>query len=497
MNDSNTPITPAMLSGKIRNRQEADDEWSSLVFPSDYTNPTPQKKYHMVVIGAGPAGLVAAIGAAGLGAKVALIESKAMGGDCLNVGCVPSKALLASAKKVKAGKLKPIEAIDWVHQVRANISHHDSVERFSDLGIDVFLGSGQFKDANTVTVGDAELKSKSFVIATGSHPFVPPIDGLADVEVHTNETIFDVESLPKSIGILGGGPIGCEMAQAFADLGSEVHLFEMADQILIREHPEAAKLVSDSLIKRGVNMHLGAAVSQLNKSPLGITLQAGSTAVEVNTVLAAVGRAANFKNLNLEAAGVDTHQRGITVDKHYRTSQKHIFAIGDVSTPYQFTNHADAQARAVIQNALFPGNKSFDVNFLPWCTYTDPEIAHIGLSKQQADKDGVEYDTYRYDWKDSDRAQSEDDRIGFAEVITPKGSDKILGATLVGTDAGDQIAPLSIMLSTGTGLKDLSGTLFCYPSRSEYLKRLSDAFNKTRLTPNAAKLMKFWLDKTL
>ncbi len=497
MNNTNNPITEAMLSGKIRNRKEADDEWSSLVFPSDYTNPIPQSKYHMVVIGAGPAGLVAAIGAAGLGAKVALIESKAMGGDCLNVGCVPSKALLASAKKVKAGKLDANEAIDWVHQVRASISHHDSVERFSGMGIDVFLGAGEFMDANTVVVGSAELKAKAFIIATGSHPFVPPIDGLDEVNVHTNETIFDVANLPESIGILGGGPIGCEMAQAFADLGSKVHLFEMADQILIREHPEAAKLVSDSLTKRGVNMHLGAAVTQLSKSPIGTILQAGSKTIEVETVLAAVGRSANFRKLNLEAAGVETHQRGITVDKHYRTSQKHIFAIGDVSTPYQFTNHADAQARAVIQNALFPGNSSFDIQKLPWCTYTDPEIAHIGLSKQQAEKDGVEYDTYRYDWKDSDRAQSEDDRIGFAEVITPKGSDKILGATIVGTDAGDQIAPLSIMLSTGTGLKDLSGTLFCYPSRSEYLKRLSDAFNKTRLTPKAAKLMQFWLDKTL
>ena len=497
MNNTNNPITETMLSGKIRNRKEADDEWSSLVFPSDYTNPIPQSKYHMVVIGAGPAGLVAAIGAAGLGAKVALIESKAMGGDCLNVGCVPSKALLASAKKVKAGKLDANEAIDWVHQVRAGISHHDSVERFSGMGIDVFLGAGEFKDANTVVVGSAELKAKAFIIATGSHPFVPPIDGLDEVNVHTNETIFDVANLPESIGILGGGPIGCEMAQAFADLGSKVHLFEMADQILIREHPEAAKLVSDSLTKRGVNMHLGAAVTQLSKSPIGTILQAGSKTIEVETVLAAVGRSANFRKLNLEAAGVETHQRGITVDKHYRTSQKHIFAIGDVSTPYQFTNHADAQARAVIQNALFPGNSSFDIQKLPWCTYTDPEIAHIGLSKQQAEKDCVEYDTYRYDWKDSDRAQSEDDRIGFAEVITPKGSDKILGATIVGTDAGDQIAPLSIMLSTGTGLKDLSGTLFCYPSRSEYLKRLSDAFNKTRLTPKAAKLMQFWLDKTL
>jgi len=420
-----------------------------------------------------------------------------MGGDCLNVGCVPSKALLAASKKVKAGNLKPEQAFDWVHQVRAGISHHDSVERFSDAGIDIFLGQGKFIDAHTVIVNEAKLKSKAFVIATGSEPFVPPINGLDSVEVHTNETIFDLDKLPASIGILGGGPIGCEMAQAFADLGSDVHLFEMADQILIREHAEAAKLVSDSLESRGVKMHLGAAVNNLEKTATGIGLSTDEKQITVESVLAAVGRKANFHTLGLDKAGVETHKQGITVDTHFRTSQKHIFAIGDVSSKYQFTNYADAQARAVIQNALFPGNAATNTDLLPWCTYTKPEIARIGLSENDAKERGIEVDKYRYDWKDSDRAQTEDDLLGFVEVYTKKGSDKLLGATIVGSDAGDQIAPLSIMISTNTGLKDLSNSLFCYPSRSEYLKRLSDAFNKTRLTPTSAKLLKFWLDKTL
>lgn len=482
---------------QIKDRASSDKQWKDYIFPDNYTNPEPQDKYHLVVIGAGPAGLVTAIGAAGLGAKVALIEAKAMGGDCLNVGCVPSKALLAASKKVKAGELTPDKAFDWVHQVRAGISDVDSVERFSAAGIDVFLGFGQFVDANTVEVNGAKLKSKAFVIATGSEPFVPPIDGLDSVTVHTNETIFDLESLPESIAILGGGPIGCEMAQAFADLGSKVHLFEMADQVLIREHPEAAKLVSDSLVARGVNLQLGSAVSSLSSQGDNIVVKNGTSETTVNAVLAAVGRKANFHNLNLESAQVETHARGITVDKHYRTSQKHIFAIGDVSTPYQFTNYADAQARAVIQNALFPGNSSVNVDLLPWCTYTKPEIARIGVSSQEAEKRGIETDTYRYDWEHSDRSISEDDTVGFVEVLTKKGSDKIIGATIVGSDAGDQIAPLSVMISTNTGLKDLSNSLFCYPSRGEYLKRLSDAFNKTRLTPTSAKLLKLWLDKTL
>ena len=475
----------------------SDKKWKDYIFPDDYKNPEPKEKYHLVVIGAGPAGLVTAIGAAGLGAKVALIEAKAMGGDCLNVGCVPSKALLAASKKVKTGALSSEKAFDWVHQVRAEISDVDSVERFSGAGIDVFLGHGHFVDAHTVEVNGAQLKAKAFVISTGSEPFVPPIKGIESVTVHTNETIFDLEKRPDSIGILGGGPIGCELAQAFADLGSEVHLFEMADQVLIREHPEAAKLVSDSLVNRGVHLQLGAAVSELTATDGKIIVKTERTETVVETVLAAVGRQSNFHNLSLDKAGVVTDKRSITVDKHYRTSQKHIFAIGDVSSPYQFTNFADAQARAVIQNALFPGNASANTDLLPWCTYTSPEIARIGLSPIDAENKGIEFDTYRYDWKNSDRAISEDDTVGFVEVITKKGSDKIIGATIVGSDAGDQIAPLSVMISTNTGLKDLSSSLFCYPSRSEYLKRLSDAYNKTRLTPTSAKLLKIWLDKTL
>jgi len=485
-----------------RTRSELDQEWQSLIFPSDYQNPTPQEKYHLVVIGAGPAGLVAAIGAAGLGAKVALIESHAMGGDCLNVGCVPSKAILSAGKKVKSGDLTSNQAIDWVHEVRTGISHHDSVERFTSLGVDVFLGHGQFENNQKVNVvreghETKSLTAKAFVIATGSKPFVPPIKGHDTVNILTNETVFDLPEAPKSMAILGGGPIGCELAQAFADMGTQVHLFEMADQILIREHPEAAKLVSDSLENAGVNLYLGAGVSEVANNGDKVLVKTDKTSIEVDEILFAVGRKANFNNLQLDRAGVETHQRGITVDAHYRTSQKHIFAIGDVSSKYQFTSFADAQARAVIQNALFPGNKSANPELLPWCTYTKPEISGIGLSEQAAKDQGIEYDTYRYDWKDSDRAKAEDDLVGFAQIITKKGTDKILGATLVGTDAGDQIAPISIMLSNDIGLGKLSNTLFCYPSRSEYLKRLSDSYNKTRLTPTAAKLMQRWLDWTL
>jgi len=454
-----------------KSRTELDQEWQSLIFPSDYQNPTPQDKYHLVVIGAGPAGLVTAIGAAGLGAKVALVESHAMGGDCLNVGCVPSKAILSAGKKVKAGKLTSEQALDWVHEVRTGISHHDSVERFSAAGIDVFLGHGQFTDEQHLEVlRDGQttrvLTGKAFVIATGSKPFVPPIKGHDTVNVLTNETVFDLPEAPKSIGILGGGPIGCELAQAFA-------------QVLIREHPEAAKLVSDSLVKAGVNLHLGAGVSELENQNGQVLVKTDSNSVQVDEILFAVGRMANFNSLQLDKAGVTTHKRGITVDQHYRTSQKHIFAIGDVSSKYQFTSFADAQARAVIQNALFPGNKAANPDLLPWCTYTKPEISGIGLNERTAKEQGIEFDVYRYDWKDSDRAKAEDDLVGFAQVLTKKGTDKIIGATLVGTDAGDQIAPISVMISNDIGLGKLGNTLFCYPSRSEYLKRLSDAYNRT------------------
>lgn len=481
----------------MKTRVENDQLWRGMVFPDDYTNPTPQEKYHLVVIGAGPAGLITAIGAAGLGAKVALIEAHAMGGDCLNVGCVPSKALLHAAKEVKGGKLEPREAFDWAHKVRTDIAHHDSVEKYSDAGVDVFLGKGVFSSDNLVKVGDIELRAKAFVIATGSQPFIPPISGLKESEPHTNETIFDLDDAPKKLGILGAGPIGCEMAQAFADLGSEVHVFEMAPQILPRETAEAAGLVQASLEEKGVTFHTGTACDSVTKDNNTYSVTSGNKTMQVDQLLAAIGRAANFRSLGLENTSVKTHDRGITVDEHFRTNANNIYAIGDVSSRYQFTTYADAQARAVIQNALFPGNKKTNPEILPMCTYTKPEIAHIGLTVADAEQKSIAFDKYRYDFKELDRARTEDDDIGFVEVLTEKGSDKILGATLVGNDAGDQIAPISVMMSNKLGLGSLSNTLFCYPSRSEYLKRLSDSYNRTKLTPTVSKWMKRWLSWTL
>jgi len=481
----------------MKTRVENDALWKGMVFPDNYQNPAPQEKYHLVVIGAGPAGLITAIGAAGLGAKVALIEAHAMGGDCLNVGCVPSKALLHASKKVKNGAATTTEAFDWTHKVRTDIAHHDSVEKYTEAGVDVFLGEGKFIDNKRVMVKDQELRAKAFIIATGSKPFVPPIPGLKEAQPHTNETIFDLEQAPAKLGVLGAGPIGCEMAQAFADLGTEVHVFEMAPQILPRETARAAGLVQSSLEKKGVTFHTGAAVESVNRSGATSSISAGGQTIEVDEVLAAIGRQANFRNLGLENTSVKTHDRGITVDEYFRTTADNIYAIGDVSAKYQFTNYADAQARAVIQNALFPGNKKTDPQILPMCTYTDPEIAHIGLTAAEADQKGIAYDNYTYDFGELDRARTEDDEIGYAEVLTQKGSDKIIGATIIGVDAGDQIAPISVMMSNKLGLGSLSNTLFCYPSRSEYLKRLSDNYNRTRLTPTVANWMKRWLKWTL
>ena len=480
----------------MNDRITMDQSWKNMVFPSDYTNPVPKEKYHLVVIGAGPAGLITAIGAAGLGAKVALIEAHAMGGDCLNVGCVPSKALLHASKKVKAGKLDTKQAFDWAHEVRTEIAHHDSVERYTEAGVDDFLGEGKFTSDNEVQVGDSKLHAKAFIIATGSQPFVPPIPGLLESKPHTNETIFDLEQAPKSLGILGAGPIGCEMAQAFADLGTEVHVFEMAPQVLPRETPKAAGLVQASLEEKGVTFHTGAPVNKISGSGK-YTINTDEKSYEVEEILTAIGRKANFENLGLENTSVTTHDRGITVDNYFRTTCSHIYAIGDVSSSYQFTNYADAQARAVIQNALFPGNKKTNPDILPMCTYTNPEIAHIGLTVPEAEQKNIDIDVYTFDFGELDRGRTDNERVGYAEVVTVKGKDKILGATIVGIDAGEQIAPISIMMSNKIGLGDLGSTMFCYPSRSEYLKRLSDNFNRTKLTPTVAGAMKKWLSWSL
>ncbi|NOY28709.1 MAG: mercuric reductase, partial [Planctomycetes bacterium] len=393
------------------------------VHPRDWTNPTPSGRYNLVVIGAGTAGLVAAAGAAGLGAKVALIERELMGGDCLNVGCVPSKALISAARAVRTvryadelGVQVPegttvdfARVMQRMRRLRAEISPNDSAARFRDLGIDVYLGQGTFVDSNTVEVGDQRLQFKKAVIATGARASAPPIPGLEQVDYLTNESLFSLTELPGRLGVVGAGPIGCELAQAFSLFGSEVFLVESAHGILPREDRDAAEIVEASILRDGVKLLCCGKNLQLEPGELGqvrLTLESHGRSYHetVDKLLVAAGRTPNVENLGLEVAGVDFDHLGVKVNDRLQTANPNIFAAGDICSPYKFTHAADFMARTVIQNALFKGRAKASSLIIPWSTYTSPEVAHVGLSPQEAKSQGIAIQTYTQEMKEVDRA---------------------------------------------------------------------------------------------
>lgn len=479
-----------------------DARWDALVFPRDYRNPHPLDRYHLVVIGAGPAGLIIAIAAAGLGARVALIERHAMGGDCLNVGCVPSKTLLAAA----SSGVDFSAAMQRVHGVRARIAINDSVQRYSEAGVHVFLGEAKFVDATHVQVtgaaGAALLQGKRVVIASGARAVLPAIPGLEALGVHTNETIFDLPALPARLAVLGGGPIGCELAQAFARLGSSVTLIEMQARVLANEDPDASALLEAALRSDGVALQLGRRVQSVsaNGSVKTLLLDNGRE-IEAEAVLVAAGRSRNIEALNLEAAGVRSDPaQGILVDERLRSSNPRIYAAGDVCSKLQFTHSADAQARIVVRNALFLGRARHDRLVIPWCTYTKPEVARVGASRAELTQQRTAFDALRVEFAELDRgrtdASSDSAPDGFVEVLLEPASGQMLGATIVGRDAGEQIAPLVLLMTLKLTLAALGSLVLPYPTRSEYLRRLVDTWNRKRLTPRAAGLLRRWLHFT-
>ncbi|MGI9257595.1 MAG: FAD-dependent oxidoreductase [Gammaproteobacteria bacterium] len=470
---------------------EFDDVWRQLTFPDDHVNPETRSRYHIVVIGAGSAGLISAIGAAGLGARVALVEREAMGGDCLNIGCVPSKSLLEYTRR-RESPVSFDDAYRWLRQVRSEISAHDSVERYTNNGVDVFLGNARLEDAGTVAVGESRLEARRIVIATGARAALPPIPGLSDVEPLTNESLFDLRTPPSTLAILGAGAIGCEMAQAFSRLGVDVQLFEMADRVLPLEEEEASKAIESALKQASVTLHLNAAVTKASRNADGVTLHTDGLQIAADEVLVAAGRRANVEDLGLEAAGVAVENGLIKVDPRMRTTNKRIFAAGDVCSRAQFTHNADAQARIVVQNALFAPTASTSKLVIPHCTYTKPEVAHVGRGRRDLAADKTDYDVYRVNIGELDRSRTSGDAEGYVEVLTKKGRDDILGATIVAQDAGEQIAGLCLAMAHGIGLAGLGKAILPYPTRAEYLRRLADAYNRTRLTDRTKHLMSRW-----
>lgn len=475
--------------------------------PPDWVNPEPPPRYNLVVLGAGTAGLVTAAGAAGLGARVALIERELLGGDCLNVGCVPSKALLRAARAAaevrgagEFGVRVPADvAVDFgavmarMRRLRAEISAGDSAQRFRGLGVDVYLGSGRFTGPDAVEVTGKTLRFRRAVIATGARAARPTTPGLAEAGYLTNETVFTLTELPRRLAVLGGGPIGCELAQAFARFGSEVTLVGKQPTLLPREEPPASALVEQALRRDGVNLVLGLEPVRVEKTAGAKVLYLDNgTPVEADEILVGVGRAPNVEGLGLEAAGVRYDKKGVTVDDRLRTSNPRVFAAGDVCSRYQFTHAADATARIAIQNALFYGRAGASALTMPWCTYTDPEVAHVGLYAREAQAKGIAVDRFVQEMRHVDRAVLDGDAEGFVEVLVRKGTDKIVGATIVARHAGEMISELTLAMVGKLGLGTLAKTIHPYPTQAEALKKVADAYNRSRLTPFVKGLFESW-----
>ncbi len=483
----------------------------SNVHPIDWVNPVPDGRYNLVVIGAGTAGLVTAAGAAGLGAKVALIERGLMGGDCLNVGCVPSKALISAARHAAtirdAGhngvqstspNVDFAEVMERMRRLRASISPHDSAKRFSELGIDVYFGQGTFTSSNTVVVGDQTLYFKKAVIATGARAAELPIPGLKETGYLTNETLFSLTELPKRLIVIGGGPIGCEMAQSFARFGSQVTLIEQSSHIMSREEDDAALIVQNAIQKDGVEILLNAKVIRVERDGLDrvvvVSRTGGEERINGDQILVGIGRTPNLDGLGLEAVGVASHpQHGVEVNDRLRTTNSNIYAAGDVCSKYKFTHSADFLARIVIQNTLFMGRAKASKLIIPWCTYTSPEVAHVGIYPNEATDKGIELNTFTQPLSGVDRAILDGEVDGFVRVYCKKGSDQILGATIVATHAGEMIGEIVMAMKHQIGLGKIAATIHPYPTQAEAIRKLGDQFNRTKLTPTVKSLFNTWL----
>jgi pyruvate/2-oxoglutarate dehydrogenase complex dihydrolipoamide dehydrogenase (E3) component len=477
------------------------------VRPPDWVDPEPRARYHLVVVGAGTAGLVSAAIAAGLGARVALVERHLMGGDCLNVGCVPSKAVIGAARAWQAaadasrsfagprvaGTGSFPEVMERMRRIRAGLSRVDSAARFRDLGVDVFLGEAKFVGRDAAQVNGRTLRFRRAIIATGARAAAPPIPGLERAGYLTNETVFSLTELPRHLVVIGAGPIGCELAQAFARLGARVTLVNRAAQVLPREDADAARVVEQAMERHGVRLLHQARVVRVEtrggQRVVSVERDGRTDEVAGDQLLVALGRAPNVEGLGLEAAGVRYDKAGVTVDDRLRTSNSRIYAVGDIASAHKFTHAADAQARLVIGNALFFGLGGGRVSRLvmPWVTYTSPEVAHVGLGEREAVEAGHEVHTITVPLHDVDRAVLDGQEEGFLRVHLRKGTDRILGATLVAEHAGDMIGELTVAMANGLGLGRVGAAIHPYPTQAEVFRKAADAWRRTRLTPRAKK----------
>ena len=456
---------------------------------------------NVVVIGAGSAGLVASLIVAGAKAKVVLIERDKMGGDCLNTGCVPSKSLIRSGRIMSyikranefgidnsAGEVDFAKVMERVQGVIKAIEPHDSVERFTSLGVEVVQGDAQIESPYTVKVNDRTISTRSIIVSTGARPLVPPIPGLNDIDYLTSDTVWELRELPKRLLIVGGGPIGCELAQAFNNLGAEVTQVDMAPRIMPREYPEVSEAVTTRFLKDGIRVLTGHKLIKFEQSsgqPIMEAEHNGQTVrVEFDKVLLAIGRKANVEGFGLEALNMPlTPQGTIDVNESMQTAYPNIYACGDVAGPYQFTHMASFQAFFASVNAMLGGlwRTKAKYNVVPWATFTDPEVARVGLSETEAKAKNISYEITRYDMDHLDRALADGEAHGFIKVLTVPGKDKIVGVTIVGYHAGELIGEFVFAMTHGMGLKKISAVTHIYPTLLEANKFTANAWRNARL----------------
>jgi pyruvate/2-oxoglutarate dehydrogenase complex dihydrolipoamide dehydrogenase (E3) component len=486
---------------------EGDDRrLLSLVHPPQWTNPVPPKRYDLVVIGGGTAGLVCAMGAAALGAKVALCEKALLGGDCLVTGCVPSKALLRSAHLahdvqeaeafgVETGDVEVdfASVLDRVRRLRADMAPHDAAMRAQEAGVDVHLSAAHFIAADAVECGGQKLRFRRAVIASGGRPRIPNVPGLEEAGYLTHRTVFGLTRAPPRLAVLGGGPVGCELAQGMARLGIEVTLVQDGSRLLPRDDPEASDVLS-RVLQEELQLWLGAQVTRVEPTRRGKVVHAvrhGEVlSVEVDEVLVATGLAPAMEGLGLEAAGIRLEAGHPASDEHLRTSNARVYVAGDAAGRWAFTHAADAMARLVVQNALFLGKKRVSALSIPWCTYTEPEVAHVGLGAEEAYALGKEVVTLTTEMATNDRAVVDGQTAGFARIHAETRTGRVLGATLVSRHAGESIGEAALAVRLGLKMGALADTIHPYPTQAEAWKRLGDLWNARRLTPGARGLLK-------
>jgi len=505
MPQRNDPYSTAPQDAHERERLEN-------VHPGGWRNPQPAVRYSLAVVGAGTAGLVAAHAAAALGAKVTLIERDLLGGDCLNVGCVPSKTLIRTshlyadmrnAEQYVAQTPANIRVdfpavMQRMRGIRARISRADSVRRLIAAGVDVFFGQACFTGTDALTVDGAKLRFKKALIATGARPDTPSIPGLVEAGYLTNENVFDLTELPRRLLVIGGGPLGCELAQAFCRFGAQTIITQNWPLFLPKEERDAAQLLSDAFARDGIEV-------RLNTRAVNVRVEGGQKLVDlvsddykstvaVDAILTGTGRVPNVEGMNLDAAGVDFDTTtGIRVDDFLQTSNRRIYAAGDACLEHKFTHTADASARIVVQNALFLGRQRLSALTIPWCTYTDPAIAHVGIYVRQARAQDIPVKTFTIPMHDVDRAIADGEEAGFVKIHVRERTDRILGATIVARHAGEMINEITLALVAGIGLRTLARVIHAYPTQAEAIKKAADAYNRTRLTPTIQSMLRRWL----